>query len=93
MLIILHLIRFLNDFYTEKLNKIADIKDCLHSKKPEENRNFKSDFDYKNKFRANFIETNATEIGANETKSNEIKVLVAAKEVRVIDNYAENLKI
>ena len=60
---------------------------------PQENRNFKSDFDYKNKFRANFIETNATEIGANETKSNEIKVLVAAKEVRVIDNYAENLKI
>jgi len=60
---------------------------------PQENRNFRSDFDYKNKFRANFIETNATEIGANETKSNEIKVLVAAKEVRVIDNYAENLKI
>tara|TARA_B100001123_G_scaffold218185_1_gene246334 strand:+ start:411 stop:2093 length:1683 start_codon:yes stop_codon:yes gene_type:complete len=60
---------------------------------PHENRNFRSVFDYKNKFRANFIETNSTEIRANETKSNEIKVLVAAKEVRVIDNYAENLKI
>ena len=60
---------------------------------PHENRKFRSDFDYKNKFRANFIETNATEIGANETKSNEIKVLIAAKEVRVIDNYAENLNI
>tara|TARA_Y100001970_G_scaffold121080_1_gene150223 strand:+ start:5900 stop:7576 length:1677 start_codon:yes stop_codon:yes gene_type:complete len=60
---------------------------------PQENRKFRSDFDYKNKFRVNFIETNATEIGANETKSNEIKVLVAAKEVRVIDNYAKNLNI
>ena len=60
---------------------------------PQENSTFRSDFDYKNKFRANFIETNATEIGANETKSNEIKVLIAAKEVRVIDNYAKNLKI
>ena len=60
---------------------------------PQKNRKFRSDFDYKNKFRANFIETNATEIGANEAKSNEIKVLIAAKEVRVIDNYAKNLNI
>ena len=60
---------------------------------PQENRKFRSDFDYKNKFRANFIETNATEIRANETKSNEIKILIAAKEVRVIDNYAKNLNI
>ena len=60
---------------------------------PHENRNFRSVFDYKNKFRANFIETNSTEIRANETKSNEIKVLVAAKEVRVIDEYAKNLNI
>ena len=60
---------------------------------PQENRKFRSDFDYKNKFRANFIETNATEIGANETKSNEIKILVAAKEVRIIDSYAKNLNI
>ena len=60
---------------------------------PQENRKFKSVFDYKNKFRANLIETNATEIGANETKSNEIKILVAAKEVRIIDSYAKNLNI
>jgi len=60
---------------------------------PQENRKFRSDFDYKNKFRANFIESNATEIGANETKSNEIKILIAAKEVRVVDSYAKNLNI
>ena len=60
---------------------------------PQENRKFRSDFDYKNKFRANFIETNATEIRANETKSNEIKILLAAKEVRIIDEYAKKLNI
>ena len=60
---------------------------------PQENRKFRADFDYKNKFRTNFIETNATEIGANETKFSEIKVLLAAKEVRVIDEYAKNLNI
>ena len=60
---------------------------------PQENRKFRTDFDYKNKFRANFIETNATEIGANETKSNEIKIIIAAKEVDIIDGYAENLNI
>ena len=60
---------------------------------PQENRKFRTDFDYKNKFRANFIETSATEIGANETKSNEIKIIIAAKEVEIIDGYAENLNI
>ena len=60
---------------------------------PQENRKFRADFDYKNKFRSNFIESNATKIGANETKSNEIKILLAAKEVRIIDEYAEKLNI
>jgi len=60
---------------------------------PQENRKFRADFDYKNKFRTNFIESNATEIGANETKSNEIKILLAAKEVRIIDEYAKKLNI
>ncbi len=60
---------------------------------PEKNKSFRSDFDYKNKFRANFIETNATEVGANETKSNLIKVIIAAKEVNVIDGYAESENI
>ena len=60
---------------------------------PEKNKKFRADFDYKNKFRTNFIETNATEIRTNETKSNEIKILLAAKEVRVIDKYAEKLNI
>ena len=56
---------------------------------PENGKSFRSDFDYKNKFRANFIETDATEIGANEIKTNSIKAIVAAKEVNVIDGFAE----
>ncbi len=60
---------------------------------PQENSKFRANFDFKNKFLTNFIETEATEIGANETKSNEIKILLAAKEVRVIDEYANQLKI
>jgi len=60
---------------------------------PQENRKFRTDFDYKNKFRANFIETSATEVGANETKSNEVKIIIAAKEVDIIDGYAESENI
>ena len=60
---------------------------------PEEKKKFRTDFDYKNKFRANFIETNSTEVGANETKSNKIKIIIAAKEVDVIDGYAKSLNI
>ena len=60
---------------------------------PENGKSFRSDFDYKNKFRANFIETDATEIGANEIKTNSIRVIVAAKEVNVIDGYAETENI
>jgi len=60
---------------------------------PEEEKKFRAVFDYKNKFKAYFIETNATEVGANETKSNNIKIIIAAKEVDIIDGYAESLNI
>ena len=60
---------------------------------PEENKSFRADFDYKNKFKASFIENKPTIVGANETKSNKFKVIVAAKEVGIIDGYAENQNI
>ena len=60
---------------------------------PEKNKEFKADFEYKKKFKANFIERNPTAVGANETKSNNIKIIIAAKEVSVIDGYAEKLGI
>ncbi len=60
---------------------------------PAKNKNFRADFDYKNKFKASFIETKATEIRANENKSSQIRIVVAAKEVGVIDGYAESLNV
>jgi len=60
---------------------------------PEIEKEFRSQFDYKNKFKANFIETNATTVGTNETQSNQIRVIVAAKEVGVIDEYAKTSNI
>ncbi len=60
---------------------------------PEKGKNFRSDFEFKNKFKANFIETQSIEIGANESKFNKIKIIIAAKEVEIIDGYAENLNI
>ena len=60
---------------------------------PEKNKEFKADFEFKNKFKANFIETKPTTVGANETKSNNIKIIVAAKEVSIIDGYASKLGI
>jgi len=60
---------------------------------PEKNKEFKADFEFKNKFKANFIESKPTVVGANETRSNSMKIIVAAKEVSVIDGYAEKLGI
>ena len=60
---------------------------------PEKNKEFRADFDFKNKFRANFIETNPIEVGANSSDSSKIKIIIAAKEVDVIDGYAENSNI
>ncbi len=60
---------------------------------PEKNKKFRSDFDYNKKFKANFIETSSTEVRTNETKANQIKVIIAAKEVDVIDKYSESANI
>ncbi len=60
---------------------------------PQDGNQFKADFDYKNKFRANFIETNGKEALPSSTISNEIKIIIAAKEVDVVDGYAEKLNI
>jgi len=60
---------------------------------PENNKEFRADFDFKNKFRANFIETNPIEVGANSSDSSKIKIIIAAKEVDIIDGYAESSNI
>jgi len=60
---------------------------------PPRNKEFKTTFDYKNKFRANFISTKGNEVNANETFEDEIQIIIAAKRVNIIDGYAKNLNI
>jgi len=60
---------------------------------PPKGKEFKTTFDYKKKFRANFIATEPIELKENAIIEEELKVIVAAKRVDVIDGYADSLKI
>ena len=60
---------------------------------PPRGKEFKTTFDYKNKFRANYISTKGIEVNANTSIEEKIQIIVAAKRVNVIDGYAENLDI
>ncbi|WP_415295154.1 membrane protein insertase YidC [Candidatus Pelagibacter sp. Uisw_113] len=60
---------------------------------PPKGKEFKTTFDYKNKFRANYISTKGIEVKANSSVEEKIQIIVAAKRVNVIDGYAENLNI
>ena len=60
---------------------------------PQKGKEFKTTFDYKNKFRANYISTQAAEVGPNSFIEEKIEIITAAKRVNIIDGYAENLKI
>ncbi|WP_415271935.1 membrane protein insertase YidC [Candidatus Pelagibacter sp. Uisw_121] len=60
---------------------------------PPKDKEFKTTFDYKNKFRANYISTKGVEVKANSSIEEKIQIIVAAKRVNVIDGYAENLNI
>ena len=60
---------------------------------PPKGTEFKTTFDYKNKFRANFISTEPLELNQNGSIEEELQIIVAAKRVDVIDGYAESLNI
>ena len=60
---------------------------------PPKNKEFKTTFDYKNKFRANFITTEPLELNQNSSIEDSLQIIVAAKRVDVIDGYAESLNI
>ena len=60
---------------------------------PEKNKNFKSEFEYENRYKANFIITDPYESKPNQIISNNIKIFAAAKEVEIIDGYAESENI
>ena len=60
---------------------------------PPRGKEFKTTFDYKKKYRANFVSTEPLELSANGTIQEEIQVIIASKRVNVIDGYAESLNI
>jgi YidC/Oxa1 family membrane protein insertase len=61
---------------------------------PEKNSEFKAEFAAKNeKYRANYIIKNPKILNPGSSIKNEVKAFVAAKEVAVIDDYAEKLNI
>ncbi len=60
---------------------------------PPRGKEFKTTFDYKNKFRANFVSTEPLELRKNSSIEDKIQVIVAAKRVEIIDGYAESLNI
>ncbi len=60
---------------------------------PPSGKEFKTTFDYKDKFRANFVTTNPLELKENSSIKDEMQIIVAAKRVDVIDGYAKTLDI
>ena len=60
---------------------------------PPSEKEFKTTFDYKKKFRANFVSTEPLELKKNSIIEDQIQVIVAAKRVEVIDGYAKSLNI
>ncbi len=89
-----------DDIQEKKFTKVADkgwlgISDkyWITSLIPPKDKRFKTTFDYKKKFRANFVSTDPLELNANDEIEEELQVIVAAKRVDVIDGYAETLKI
>ena len=60
---------------------------------PPRNKEFKVTFDYKDKFRANYIATEPIELGGNSSIEDEMQIIIAAKRVDVVDGYAEQLNI
>jgi len=60
---------------------------------PQSGKEFKTTFDYKNKFRANFVSTEPLELRKNSSIEDKMQVIVAAKRVEIIDGYAESLNI
>ncbi len=89
-----------DDIQEKKFTKIAkkgwlgiSDKYWITSLIPPQNKEFKTTFDYKDKFRANFIATEPLELSPNDSIEENLQIIVAAKRVDVIDGYAKNLDI
>ncbi len=89
-----------DDIQEKKFTKIAQkgwlgISDkyWITSLIPPKNKEFKTTFDYKDKFRANFISTEPLELSPNSSIEENLQIIVAAKRVDIIDGYAKSLAI
>ena len=89
-----------DDIQEKKFTKVAQKgwlgigdKYWITSLIPPRNKEFKTTFDYKKKFRANFIATEPLTLNENSSIEEELQIIVAAKRVDIIDGYAEKLKI
>ena len=89
-----------DDIQVKKFTKVAQKgwlgigdKYWITSLIPPRDKEFKTTFDYKKKFRANFIATEPLTLNENSSIEEELQIIVAAKRVDVIDGYAEKLKI
>ncbi len=60
---------------------------------PDKNNEFRADFTFKNKFKASFIQSKPIEIKAKDEITSITNVIIAAKEVDIIDGYADSLLI
>ena len=56
---------------------------------PEKGKKFNAEFSYDKSFKANYIITDPTTINASKSGSNISKIFIGAKEVSVVDGYAE----
>ena len=82
--------------YSKKSNKgfiaIGD-KYWVTSIIPPSDRSFRIDIDYKNKYRASYIDAEGLMLEPNSSIENDVKSIIGAKTVRDIDGYAESENI
>ena len=60
---------------------------------PQQGRKFRFDIDYNNKYRSSYIDMTGYEVGPNSTIQHNIKSLIGAKEISLIDKYSEELQL
>jgi len=89
-----------DDIQDQKFSKIAKKgwlgigdKYYVSSLIPPKGKEFKTTFDFKNKFRTNFITTKPIELNQNSSIEDDLQIIIAAKRVDVIDGYAKELDI
>ena len=60
---------------------------------PEQGRKFRFDLDYKDKYRASYIDLKGYDVRPNTVTEHNVKALIGAKEINQINKYKEDLEI